>query len=85
MGKVHGWPAVGVASRRSRTRRASSTTAPIDHDANYDVVVRFLSCSQEETSPLLTKPLAGVDPHGGGDLFNGSSPQRSAFLDWFYQ
>ncbi len=69
---------------RSALRLKTESSATL-HDDNYDMVVRFLSCSEEEKSPLLTKPMAGVDPHGGGDLFNGSSPERSIFLDWFYQ
>ena len=72
-------------SNQPRSALRLSTVAPVDHDANYDTVVRFLSCREEEKSPLLTKPMAGTDPHGGGDLFDGSSPQRSIFLDWFYQ
>ncbi len=62
-----------------------STTAPVDHLANYEVTTRFLSCAMEETSALLTKPQAGIDAHGGGDLFTNPSDQRSVFLDWFYQ
>jgi hypothetical protein len=72
-------------SNEPRSALRLSTREPVDHDANYDVVVRFLSCREEERSPLLTKPLAGIDPHGGGDLFADPSAERTLFLDWFSQ
>jgi hypothetical protein len=32
----------------------------------------------------LTKPLAGIDQHGGGDIFSSASdPAVQIFLDWF--
>ena len=34
-------------------------------------------------SQLLTKPLAGIDGHGGGDLFTTSDPQYTVFINWF--
>ena len=72
-------------SNDPRSALRLSTTAPVDRQANYEVATRFLSCSMEETSALLTKPQAGVDAHGGGDLFTNPSNERSVFLDWFYQ
>ena len=59
------------------------TGDPVDHARNYDVVTRFLSCGAPEASSLLTKPLAGQDPHGGGDLFEPGSDAETAFLQWF--
>lgn len=59
------------------------TTAPVDHPRNYDVVTRFLNCGAPEASSLLTKPLSGIDPHGGGDLFAPGSAAETAFLQWF--
>ena len=59
--------------------------AASDHRANYDVVTRFLNCGSPEASSLLTKPLSGVDPHGGGDLFAPGSAQEMVFLQWFQQ
>ena len=51
---------------------------------NYDVVIRFLNCSSPEASPLLTKPLANVDSHGGGDIFpNTMDPAVITFDNWF--
>lgn len=63
---------------------ALSTTAPIDYTANYRVAQQYLNCGTPAASELLTKPLAGVDGHGGGDLFPSTSdPAAQAFLDWF--
>ena len=62
-----------------------STVEPIDHDANYQVVTRFLNCGSPEASSMLTKPIGGVDSHGGGDLFNSGSMSETTFLDWFDQ
>lgn len=55
----------------------------LDLSANYNVVSRFLNCGTPSASALLTKPLSGVDSHGGGDLFSPSSPSEDVFLDWF--
>jgi hypothetical protein len=54
-----------------------------DHNSNYDVVTRFLNCGTPEASSLLTKPLAGVDPHGGGDVWSAGSTEETTFLQWF--
>lgn len=54
-----------------------------DLDRNYDVTVRFLNCGTPAASPLLTKPVAGQDSHGGGDLFTSSDPAVMAFEGWF--
>ena len=57
--------------------------ANVNHDENYTIVSRFLSCGAPESSPMLTKPLSGVDPHGGEDLFMPGSEAEQTFLDWF--
>jgi hypothetical protein len=54
-----------------------------DHSTNYEIVTNFLSCGTPETSALLTKPLEGENPHGGGDLFAPDSEAFWIFLDWF--
>lgn len=57
---------------------------PSAHDRNYSVVTRFLNCGTPDASALLTKPIAGIDSHGGGDIFNDTSdPAVDAFLMWF--
>lgn len=68
-----------------RTPLRLSTVEPIDHAGNYQVVTRSLNCSDTGASPLLTKPLTGVDPHGGGDLFATGSNQELVFESWFAQ
>ena len=51
---------------------------------NYAVVVRFLNCASPNDSPLLTKPLAGIDTHGGGDIFpNTMDGAVMTFEGWF--
>jgi len=59
------------------------TGDPVDHNRNYDVVTRFLNCGAPEASSALTKPLGGVDPHGGGDLFGRGEDPEVTFLQWF--
>ncbi|HYU15365.1 MAG TPA: hypothetical protein VEL05_04820 [Candidatus Acidoferrum sp.] len=59
------------------------TADPVDQDHNYDIVSRFLDCGAPEASSTLTKPLSGVDPHGGGDLFGPGSAPEATFLEWF--
>jgi len=59
------------------------TTDPVDDNRNYDNFTRFLNCGAPEASPALTKPLSGVDPHGGGDLFSSGSDPETTFLEWF--
>jgi hypothetical protein len=34
-------------------------------------------------SEMLTRPLAGIDGHGGGDIFQPGSPEEATFLAWF--
>ena len=59
-------------------------TSPVDDTANYQATSRFLNCSTPEASLLLTKPLVGGDPHGGGDIFASTSdPAVQVFLKWF--
>jgi len=58
------------------------TTAPIDHELNYETATRFLDCSSQNLSPLLTKPLA-EEEHGGGEIFDTGSPKVTLLLDWF--
>ncbi|MEZ4404288.1 MAG: hypothetical protein R3B06_29985 [Kofleriaceae bacterium] len=57
--------------------------APIDFTRNYQVVTRFLNCGTPAASALLTKPLAGEDPHGGGDVFAAGDPAIAVFEGWF--
>jgi hypothetical protein len=70
----------GRSALRLETDVAADPTA---HDRNYAVVIRFLNCGTPGASSLLTKPLAGQDPHGGGDIFaDVDDPAVMAFEAW---
>ena len=57
---------------------------PIDDMANYRVTQGYLNCGSPMASPLLTKPLAGIEGHGGGDIFASfGDPAVATFLMWF--
>jgi hypothetical protein len=61
-----------------------STAEPVDHDRNYQVVTRFLNCGTPLASELLTKPLAGVETHQGGDIFPTTGDAAVVdFQGWF--
>lgn len=73
-------------SQTGRSALRLSGNVPADHDRNYQVVTRFLNCSTPMASELLTKPLAGIEAHQGGDIF--PSATDAAVLDfqgWFPQ
>ncbi len=72
-------------SGRSALRLETGVAAdPTAFDRNYAVVIRFLNCGSPDASALLTKPLAGIDVHGGGDVFDGTDDAAvEAFLAWF--
>lgn len=78
-GGCHGEPGARSALRLV----AGESLSDADHRANYDVVTNFLSCGDPETSALLTKPLAGRNPHEGGALFEPESEPYELFIDWF--
>jgi len=61
----------------------SFKTMPVDFAFNYRQTQIYLNCGTPMASELLTKPLSGVDPHGGADLFNPGDPGVQVFLDWF--
>lgn len=69
------------ADGRSGLRFDSSSTP--DLDRNYRVAIRFLNCGTPSASTLLTRPLAGEDSHGGGDIFTMTDPQVAVFEGWF--
>ena len=61
-----------------------NTKDPIDYDANYKAAQEQLNCNTPEASTFLTRPLAGVDQHGGGDIFaDTNAPPVTTFLAWF--
>jgi hypothetical protein len=62
--------------------RLSPSTAKLD--SNYQVTTRFINCQSPSSSELLTKPLAGIEAHLGGDIFmNASDPAVADFQGWF--
>jgi len=57
---------------------------PVDYPTAYKRSQIYLNCGTPSASPFLTKPLAGLDPHGGGDIFaSDTDPAVQVFLDWF--
>lgn len=57
---------------------------PVDFSAAYRRSQIYLNCGTPEASQFLTKPEAGLVPHGGGDIFaSPSDPAVQVFLDWF--
>ena len=60
------------------------TAMPINDMANYRVALGYLNCGNPSASPLLTKPLANGDGHGGGDIFaDANDAAVQTFLMWF--
>jgi hypothetical protein len=58
--------------------------AQVDYAAAYRRTQVYLNCGSPDASAFLTKPLAGIDPHGGGDIFpNEADPAVQIFLAWF--
>lgn len=51
--------------------------------ANYVLAKNYLDCGQPRQSQLLTKPLAGEDGHGGGDLIQPNGAEMMVFMGWF--
>lgn len=71
-------------SQSGRSALRLSSNVPADHDRNYQVVTRFLNCTTPMASELLTKPLAGVEAHQGGDIFpNAADAAVIDFQGWF--
>ena len=58
-------------------------TNPVDMTFNYRQTQIYLNCGQPAASDLLTKPLAGIEAHGGGDLIPMGDPAEMVFLGWF--
>jgi len=59
------------------------TQPQIDYPANYRASLVHLECDTPSMSKFLTKPLAGIDGHGGSDIFQAGAPEIQVFLDWF--
>ena len=58
--------------------------AQVDYPAAYRRSQIYLNCGSPEASLFLTKPLAGIDAHSGGDIFpDTNDPAVQIFLAWF--
>jgi hypothetical protein len=57
--------------------------AQVDYPASYKRSQIYLNCGTPSASLFLTKPLAGIDAHSGGDIFSDGDPAVQIFLDWF--
>jgi hypothetical protein len=58
-------------------------TMPVDFALNYRQAQGYLNCGQPMMSDMLTKPLAGINAHGGGELIPANDPSIQIFLGWF--
>lgn len=57
---------------------------PVDYPVAYKRTQIYLNCGTPDASQLLTKPLGGIDPHGGGDIFpDANDAAVQIFLAWF--
>lgn len=57
---------------------------PVDYQTAYKRTQLYLNCGTPSASPFLTKPLGGIEPHIGGDIFTSTSdPAVQVFLAWF--
>jgi hypothetical protein len=73
----------GACHNRAHGLALDLTPANLTSTANYRVTLQYLNCGQPRQSSLLTKPLAGEDGHGGGDLIQNGSAEMMTFLGWF--
>jgi predicted CxxxxCH...CXXCH cytochrome family protein len=56
----------------------------VDYVAAFKRTQLYLNCGTPAASPFLTKPLAGIEAHSGGDIFASTDdPAVKIFLDWF--
>jgi hypothetical protein len=59
-------------------------TNPQDDAFNFRQTQVFLNCGTPEMSQFLTKPLTGVETHGGGNIYPSlDAAEVQIFLDWF--
>lgn len=73
----------GSCHNRAHGLAFDMTPANLSSAANYRVALQYLNCGTPRQSSLLTKPLAGEDAHGGGDLIQNGSAEMTTFLMWF--
>jgi hypothetical protein len=54
-----------------------------DFPFNFRQAQLFLNCGNPMQSLFLVKPLAGMEPHSGGELIQPSDDAVAKFLAWF--
>jgi hypothetical protein len=73
----------GGCHNRAHGAAFDLTPANLAGPSNFRIAEQYLNCGQPRQSPLLTKPLAGEEGHGGGDLVQNGSTEMMTFLGWF--
>ncbi len=63
--------------------RGGASPTATEFSFNYRQTQIYLNCGNPEASPLLTKPLASIDAHGGGDVITPGSEPETVFMMWF--
>src|SRR5687767_11768255 len=66
---TNGCTKVGGCHNEAGGNALNFKTQPQDDTFNFRQAQQFLNCGTPEMSPLLTKPLRGIDTHGGQDIF----------------
>ena len=79
---INGCARSGTMCHANAHGLALSTTVG-DDEINYRVAQTYLNCGSPTASEMLTRPLAGIDGHGGGDIFTMDSDQYKIFIAWF--
>lgn len=72
-----------TAMCHNRAHGAAFDLANPTSNANYVLAKNYLNCGSPNLSPLLIKPLAGIEGHGGGDLIQPGSTEETVFEGWF--
>ncbi len=72
-----------TAMCHNRAHGAAFDLANPTSNANYILAKNYLNCGSPSLSPLLIKPLAGIEGHGGGDLIQPGSAEVTVFEGWF--
>lgn len=80
---VRGCTRAGGCHNEAGGNAPNFRTMPVDLAFNYRQAQGYLNCGQPMASDLLTKPLTGINAHGGGDLIAPNDPSVQLFLDWF--
>jgi hypothetical protein len=58
-------------------------TAPLNFSLSYRQAQEYLNCGTPEMSEFLTKPMSGIDAHGGNNQFGPTDPEVTLFMNWF--